>query len=709
MDKKELTEKILQILRNNNSPIQLNELSKQLKIKSNEEEYEILKEVLDDLVSNQVISKSAKRKYSLKDIPSTKFQGIIEISGDVGVLIPKDKSNKKIIIRRRNFNTALDGDEVLVKLLAQREKKKLRGEVIKILNRSKTTFLGTVEFDGDFYFLVPDDPKYYVDFLIPRKFLKTAKIGDKVSAKIIHWDNPAKSPVAEVIDVLGKTGDPEAEFNSIIKDFELVTDFPEEVLQEIEKVRPPANRQYSSRIDFRNEIVITIDPEDAKDFDDALSIKKLENGNYQVGIHIADVSHYAKEGSSLDIEARYRGTSVYLVDRVIPMLPEKLSNEICSLQPNKTRYTMSVVAELTPKGDVVNYEIVESVIINKRRFNYQEVQEIIDNKEGDYSKQILDLYNLSVALKNKRYKLGGINFSTVEYKFKLDENKFPIEVIAKTSTPATQLVEEFMLLANKIVAEHILVLSKRHQQKDTLPFIYRVHDLPDPEKLKEVLLLIKSIIGTNVSTRNVSSTQLNQYLEDVKGKIGEQTVNQLLIRSMAKAEYSDKNIGHYGLGFKDYTHFTSPIRRYPDLLVHRLLKEYSGTTIKNERIKLLRLLVKDTAKNSTFREIKAMEAERASNKVALLFITQDKVGDVFNGVVTGVTTWGIYVKLDELHSEGLVRIRDLMDDYYFFDEKNYRLIGKRTKKIFEFGSKIQVRVAKVDFEKRQIELIYEGK
>jgi ribonuclease R len=390
------------------------------------------------------------------------------------------------------------------------------------------------------------------------------------------------------------------------------------------------------------------------------------------------------------------------------MLPEKLSNEICSLQPGKPRYTMSVVAELTPKAEVVNYEIVESIIINKRRYNYQEVQDIIDNKTGDYKEQILDLFQLSLVLREKRYKLGGINFNTVEYKFKLDENKFPIEVIAKTSTPATQLVEEFMLLANKIVAEHILVLSKQHQTKEVLPFIYRVHDLPDPDKLKEVLLLIKSIIGANVSTRNVSSSQLNQYLDDVKGKIGEHTVNQLLIRSMAKAEYSEKNIGHYGLGFKDYTHFTSPIRRYPDLLVHRLLKEYSTTKLTNARLKLLKLLVKDTAKNSTIREIKAMEAERASNKVALLFITQDKVGDVFNGIVTGVTTWGIYVKLDELHSEGLVKIRDLMDDYYFFDEKTYRLIGKRTKKIFEFGSKIQVRVSKVDFEKRQIELIYGG-
>ncbi len=708
MDKKELTEKILQVFRNQNSSIQLNELTKQLKINSNEEQYGLLRQVLDELVANKILVKSAKRKYSLKEIPTTKFQGIIEITGDVGVVITKDKSAKKIIIRRRNFNTALDGDEVLVRLLAQREKKKLRGEVIEIINRSKTTFLGTVEFDGDFYFLVPDDPKYYVDFLIPRKFLKTAKIGDKVSAKIIHWDNPNKSPVAEVIDVLGKTGNPEAEFNSIIKDFELVTDFPEEVLKEIEKVRPPQNRKYATRRDFRNEIVITIDPEDAKDFDDALSIKKLNNGNYQVGIHIADVSHYVKENTNLDIEARFRGTSVYLVDRVIPMLPEKLSNEICSLQPGKPRYTMSVVAELTPKAEVVNYEIVESIIINKRRYNYQEVQDIIDNKTGDYKEQILDLFQLSLVLREKRYKLGGINFNTVEYKFKLDENKFPIEVIAKTSTPATQLVEEFMLLANKIVAEHILVLSKQHQTKEVLPFIYRVHDLPDPDKLKEVLLLIKSIIGANVSTRNVSSSQLNQYLDDVKGKIGEHTVNQLLIRSMAKAEYSEKNIGHYGLGFKDYTHFTSPIRRYPDLLVHRLLKEYSTTKLTNARLKLLKLLVKDTAKNSTIREIKAMEAERASNKVALLFITQDKVGDVFNGIVTGVTTWGIYVKLDELHSEGLVKIRDLMDDYYFFDEKTYRLIGKRTKKIFEFGSKIQVRVSKVDFEKRQIELIYGG-
>ncbi len=708
MDKLHLTDKVLEILRQANSTIQLNELSKLLHIKSNEDDYFLLREILDELVQSKLITKSAKRKYSLKEIPTNKYQGLIEISGDVGILKTNEKHPQKIIIRRRNFNTALDGDEVVVKLLAQREKKKLRGEVIKIINRSKIVFFGTIEFDGDFFFLVPDDSKYYVDFLVPRKYLKDAKIGDKVSARILHWDEPSKSPVAEIIDVLGRTGNPEAEFNSIVKDFNLITEFPNEVLQEITKIRPPQNRVYKSRRDFRNEDVITIDPEDAKDFDDALSLKKLENGNFLLGIHIADVSYYVNENSNVDIEARYRGTSVYLVDRVIPMLPEKLSNEICSLQPDKPRYAFSVIVEITENAEVINYDIVESIITNKRRFNYNEVKNIIDTQKGDLVDLILALYKLSVQLRKKRFEEGGINFSTVEYKFILDAEKFPVQVIEKEATAATQLVEEFMLLANKIVAQHIKTLAQKHNKKFTLPFIYRTHDIPDNEKLKEVLQFIKSSTGTNVHLRNISSKQLNQFLTDIKGKVGEDTVNHLLIRAMAKAEYSEKNIGHYGLGFKDYTHFTSPIRRYPDLLVHRLLKEYSNSKLTDDRIKLLKLLVKDAAKNSTMREIQAMEAERASNKVALLFLTDKNIGEVFDGTVTGVTTWGIYVKLNKIHSEGLVRIRDMMDDYYIFDEKNFCLVGKRTRKKFGFGANIQVRIAKVDFEKRQIELIHEG-
>jgi len=709
-----ISDSVIDLLKYINKPLTFREIAEYLSIKESTNESKNLRKAIDLLIRNKVLQKSKNNTLQINNSwgktnnLQNKFQGVIEISGDTGVILTDDKKFPKIIIRRRNFNTALDGDTVEVRLLAQRENKKPRGEVTKIIIRQKTNIVGTIEFDGEYFFLVPDDPKYYVDFLIPRKYLKDAKSGDKVSARMIKWTDPTRSPIAEVIEILGMTGNPRAEFNSIIKEFDLRDSFPNAVMEEVEKIKKPINRAYAKRADLRDEEIFTIDPEDAKDFDDAVSLKILENKNYLLGVHIADVSHYIPENSQIDLEARRRGTSVYLVDRVIPMIPEKLSNEICSLQPNQPRFTLSVFMEFSPSGKLIKYDTKESIIKSKRRFSYNEVDEIIKTGKGDFADTISQMYKLSLILRQNRFKNGGVDFNTVEYKFILDENGYPIKMIEKKSTPATQLIEEFMLITNKTIAEHLRKLSKDYNLLNNLPFIYRIHDLPDNEKLQNVLTFIENSTNIKTHSRNLTSRQLNELLEQFKGNPIENTVNQLMIRAMAKAEYSDKNIGHFGLGFKDYSQFTSPIRRYPDLFIHRVLKEYLKKKPKQERINYLIDLAQEVSEISTEREIIAQQAERASSQIAFLFLTNEKVGEVFDGTVTGVTTWGIYVKLDELNSEGLVRLKDLVDDFYFFDEKKIKLVGRHSKKEFGFGSRVKVIISNVDFEKRQINLVYEG-
>lgn len=709
-----ISDSVIDLLKYINKPLTFREIAEYLSIKESTNESKNLRKAIDLLIRNKVLQKSKNNTLQINNSwgktnnLQNKFQGVIEISGDTGVILTDDKKFPKIIIRRRNFNTALDGDTVEVRLLAQRENKKPRGEVTKIIIRQNTNIVGTIEFDGEYFFLVPDDPKYYVDFLIPRKYLKDAKSGDKVSARMIKWTDPTRSPIAEVIEILGMTGNPRAEFNSIIKEFDLRDSFPNAVIQEVEKIKKPINRAYANRADLRDEEIFTIDPEDAKDFDDAVSLKILENKNYLLGVHIADVSHYIPENSQIDLEARRRGTSVYLVDRVIPMIPEKLSNDICSLQPNQPRFTLSVFMEFSPSGKLIKYDTKESIIKSKRRFSYNEVDEIIRTGKGDFADTISQMYKLSLILRQNRFKNGGVDFNTVEYKFILDENGYPIKMIEKKSTPATQLIEEFMLITNKTIAEQLRKLSKEYNLLNNLPFIYRIHDLPDNEKLQNVLTFIENSTKIKTHSRNLTSRQLNELLEQFKGNPIENTVNQLMIRAMAKAEYSDKNIGHFGLGFKDYSQFTSPIRRYPDLFIHRVLKEYLKKKPKQERINYLIDLAQEVSEISTEREIIAQQAERASSQIAFLFLTNEKVGEVYDGTVTGVTTWGIYVKLDELNSEGLVRLKDLVDDFYFFDEKKIKLVGRHSKKEFGFGSRVKVIISNVDFEKRQINLVYEG-
>jgi len=705
MKNAKLKNEIIKIISENGPSIQLKDISKFLKIKSDTAEYFILKDILNQLVEENVLHKSARRRYSLNSqIEEGIIIGRLKILHNKGVIETEEGNLPNISIKINHLNTALDGDLVKVRLLASRKSRKPHGEVIEILERSTYPIVGTLDYNGYFYFIIPDEERFYIDFLVPESKLKNAKVGDKVSAKLLKWDDPLQNPTAEIIEVFGKAGSPKVEYDSIIREFDLPSKFPQEVIDETKKYKVPANRKVAGRIDLRNKLIITIDPYDAKDFDDALSLEILDNGNYLLGVHIADVSYYVKENSSLDIEARFRGNSIYLVDRVIPMLPEELSNEICSLKPGVPRFAYSIFIEITNKGDVVNYELFESLIKNQRRYNYEEALEIIETEKGDNAELLVSLYKLSKILREKRFQKGGINFQTVEYKFVLDENKFPIDVKIKSTTKSTSLVEECMLLANQCVANFISKKSREKKLKANLPFLYRVHEAPDPLKIKEVFKFISTLGYGTIKNVN-SSKEINKLLDKFNDKPEKSIVNQVLIRSMAKAIYSHINIGHYGLGFNEYTHFTSPIRRYPDLVVHRVLKEYINYELSPKRLEYLRQFMKDVGQHTTNTERLAMEAERASVKFTHTVMAQKHIGNVFNGIITGVVSFGLFVQVEKIYAEGLLHIRDLDDDYYIFDEPNYCLIGKSKKKKFSIGQSIKVKIVKVNVDKRTIDLI----
>lgn len=729
MNRNEIVRQVLELLSNAETALKLNEISKTLKLKSDSEEFFELKNILEELTSKGIIIKSSRQRFSMEisDSLST-ARGILRYKHDRGLVECKIKfpviiSGKKvvvqekevkIVIKRKNLLTALDGDTVTVKLLAEKKGKKPRGEVIEIISRKDRIITGTIETDGSFNFLIPDEDIYYIDFLIPDKKLNGASHGDKVSAKFISWNDPQKSPLAEVKSIIGRSGKADTGFRTVMSEFSLPESFKSPVLQEANDIF----RQFGSekqmpsdgRMDFRKETIITIDPADAKDFDDALSLKMLENGNWQLGVHIADVSFYIKHNSETDKEAYRRGTSVYLVDRVVPMLPEIISNEICSLQPDKERLTFSVIMEINKLGTVKDYKISESIIKSKHRFSYDEVLGIIQQaKEGNkprtkVNKLLIELHELASLLRKKRFEKGGVDFDTTEVKFELDENKVPVRAILKQNNEATSLVEECMLMANKTVASHIYKISKQFGLKETLPFLYRVHDVPDENKMKQTFRFIKLITKEN-PPNSLDSKQINNYLKKFKDKAQKPIVHQMIVRSMPKAEYSADNIGHYGLGFSKYAHFTSPIRRYPDLMVHRLLKEYNNAgTIQLEKMYKLRDTLERAGNHTTSQERMAMEAERASVKLAQTILASGMSGKIMGGTISGVTNFGIFVNLDDIYAEGLVHIKDLDDDYYIYDEQNFRLIGRVKKKIYRFGDKIEVQIVRANPEKRKIEL-----
>ncbi len=515
----------------------------------------------------------------------------------------------------------------------------------------------------------------------------------------IQWESSMLNPEGEIIEVLGKAGSKDTEITSIAKEFNLPFLFPPAVIEESEKIEKMiSGEEIEKRIDYRDKNVFTIDPADAKDFDDALSIMKLENGNYSVGIHIADVGNYVIPKSNIDKEALKRGNSVYLVGKVIPMLPERISNFICSLVPGEDRLTYSVIVELTKRGKLVKYEIKKSIINSKRRFNYDEVQEIIENGKGDFYNDIIELNNLAQTLRKKRMREGSIEFYTPEVKFELDEDNKPVAIHKKELKQSNMLVEEFMLLANKICAKHIAVPEKGVVK----PFIYRVHDLPDQEKILEFSKFVKSLGYSFIPNGQSKSNQLQLLIQQVKGKKEEDLINELAIRSMAKAVYSADNIGHYGLGFKYYTHFTSPIRRYSDLMVHRLLHQYidgvNGTAYPYN-------LLQDISEHISQTERSAIEAERFSVKLKQVEYLRDHIGEEFDAIISGIIHFGLFVKIIENLAEGLVKIRDLEGDFYVYDEKKYSLIGRNSKKQFRLGDKIRVKLIRVDQEKNEVDFI----
>lgn len=704
INKENLKENILYLLGNSGEPVRLNQFSKSLQIPSQSPEYELLKEVLNELVQSGFVNKSSRRRYSLPGRDDlSHLTGILRMDNNRGIVKTNDPEYPVVVVRSENFNTAFAGDIVKIQLLAGKQGKKPRGEVVEILERDEGLISGTIQFDGLFYFLIPDEEKFYVDFMVPDKLLNGAKEHDKVIGKLVRWDNPSKSPAAEVIEVLGDAGKPDVEYESIIKEFDLPEYFPDNVEKEALGLEAPNYDDLDGRLDLRDELIITIDPYDARDFDDALSLKILPNGNYQLGVHIADVSHYVKENSALDIEARARGNSTYLVDRVVPMLPEKLSNNVCSLRPKEPRYAFTVFIEIGKRMAIRGYSLHESLIYSKKRYNYEEVLDVIEGANDENKELLHQLHHLTTKLREKRFKKGGIQFDTSEVKFVLDENKYPIDVKLKQTTKSTYLVEECMLLANQVVATYVKDISKEYRFTKLLPFVYRVHDTPDQTKIKEAFDFI-STLGNKVKLRNPDSKDINNLIKSYDGTPEKEIVNQVLIRSMSKAEYSQVNYGHYGLGFQEYSHFTSPIRRYPDLLIHRLLKEYMKGNVKPDRAEYLKILCKDISKYCSETERKSMEAERASIKLTHTVMAQEYLGSVFQGTVSGVMNFGIFVTLDQFHGEGLVHIRDMNDDYYIFEESKKRIIGRRKKKAFGFGTRLRVMIKKVNVDKRNIDL-----